>query len=72
MYTYIQNIDALIFLSLSLTARIRFRIIANELLNRIKANHRCRKVKNNGGGMQGLEYWGGRRGAREANFPAGT
>ena len=60
MYTYTQNIDALIFLSLSLTARIRFRIIATELLNRIKANHRRRKVKNNGGwGVQGLEYWGG-------------
>ena len=74
MYTYTQNIDALIFLSLSHTARIRFRIIATELLNRIKANHRRRKVKNNGGGVQGLEYWGGgrRRGAREANFPAGT
>ena len=50
MYTYTQNIDALIFLSLSHTARIRFRIIATELLNRIKANHRRRKVKNNGGG----------------------
>ena len=49
-YTYTQNIDALIFLSLSHTARIRFRIIATELLNRIKANHRRRKVKNNGGG----------------------
>ena len=53
MYTYTQNIDALIFLSLSLTARIRFRIIATELLNRIKANHRRRKVKNNGGGGGG-------------------
>ena len=55
MYTYTQNIDALIFLSLSLTARIRFRIIATELLNRIKANYRRRKVKNNagaGGGRQ--------------------
>ena len=79
MYTYTQNIDALIFLSLSHTARIRFRIIATELLNRIKANHRRRKVKNNGGGggggVQGLEYWGGggeEEGAREANFPAGT
>ena len=62
MYTYTQNIDALIFLSLSHTARIRFRIIATELLNRIKANHRRRKVKNNGGGgVQGLEYWGGGR-----------
>ena len=50
MYTYTQNIDALIFLSPSHTARIRFRIIATELLNRIKANHRRRKVKNNGGG----------------------
>ena len=50
MYTYTQNIDALIFLSLSLTARNRFRIIATELLNRIKANHRRRKVKNMGGG----------------------
>ena len=49
MYTYTQNIDALIFLSLSLTARIRFRIIVTELLNRIKANHRRRKVKNIGG-----------------------
>ena len=59
MYTYTQNIDALIFLSLSHTARIRFRIIATELLNRIKANW------GGGGG-------GSRRGAREANFPAGT
>ena len=49
MYKYTQNIDALIFLSLSLTARIRFRIIATELLNRIKANQRRRKVKNIGG-----------------------
>ena len=58
MYTYTQNTDALIFLSLSHTARKRFRIIATELLNRIKANHRRRKVKNNVG-VQGLEYWGG-------------
>ena len=63
MYTYTQNIDALIFRSPSLTARIRFRIIATELLNRIKANHKRRKVKNIGG--QGLEYWGG-GGARGA------
>ena len=74
MYTYTQNIDALIFLSLSHTARIRFRIIATELLNRIKANHRRRKVKNNGGGGGGARFriLGGRRGAREAKFPAGT
>ena len=61
MYTYTQNIDALIFLSLSLTARIRFHIIATELLNRIKANNRRREVKNIWG--QGLEYLeGGARG----------
>ena len=73
VYTYTQNIDALIFLSLSLKARIRFPIIATELLNRIKANHRRRKVKNIGG--QGLEYLGGGGGgggARAGNFPAGT
>ena len=70
MYTYTQNIDALIFLSLSLTARIRFRIIATELLNRIKANHRRRKAKNiggGGGGGQGLEYWEGGKGGQ---FPS--
>ena len=71
MYTYTQNIDALIFLSLSHTARIRFRIIATELLNRIKANHRRRKVKNNGG-VQGLEYWGGgeEEGGKGGQFPS--
>ena len=71
MYTYTQNIDALIFLSPSHTARIRFRIIATELLNRIKANHRRRKVKNNGGGVQGLEYWGGEEeGGKGGQFPS--
>ena len=54
MYTYTQNIDALIFLSLSHTARIRFHIIATELLNRIKANW--------GGGGGGGEEEGGKGG----------
>ena len=74
MYTYTQNIDALIFLSLSLTARIRFRIIATELLSRIKANHRQRKVKNiqGGGGARFRILGGGGGGARGDNFPAGT
>ena len=31
------------------------------------ANHRRRKVKNIGGGGQGLEYWGG-----GGKFPVGT
>ena len=65
MYTYTQNIDALIFLSLSHTARIRFRIIATELLNRIKANHRRRKVKNNGGGARFRILGGGGGGGQE-------
>ena len=71
MYTHTQNIDALIFLSLSLAARIRFRIIATELLNRIKANHRRRMVKNIEGGARFRILRGG-GGAREANFSAGT
>ena len=71
MYKYTQNIDALIFLSLSLTARIRFRRIATELLNRIKANQRRRKVKNIGGWAR-FRILGGGGGGREANFPAGT
>ena len=73
MYTYTQNIDALIFLSLSHTARIRFRIIATELLNRIKANHRRRKVKNNGGGGGGgarFRILGGEEGGKGGQFPS--
>ena len=39
------------------------------LLNLSIYGHRRRKVKNIGGGGQGLEYWGGQAGTK---FPVGT